>query len=100
MDIFSSRSSCDSSGCASAIKAQVAAELALDEDATVLVTELACMEEGCPPIETVIAVFHPNKPKVQFRLHRSMSDITTSDIQRMCAQQINSGLENSHGSSC
>jgi hypothetical protein len=100
MDIFASRGSRDSSKCANAIKAQVAAELALDEEATVLVTELACMEEGCPPIETVIAVFHPKMPKLQFRVHRPMSEITTRDIQKLCAQKINPLSENDNGSSC
>lgn len=27
-----------------------------DDDATLVVSELACTEPGCPPIETVIAV--------------------------------------------
>ena len=27
-----------------------------DDDATLIVSELACHEPGCPPIETVIAV--------------------------------------------
>ena len=63
MDIFSSRSS-RSSERSYEIKAQVTTALRLDEEATVMVSELACMEEGCPPVETVIAVFRPAMEKV------------------------------------
>jgi len=99
MDIFPSRGP-QSSERAGAIKALVAAELDLGEDATVLVSELACMEEGCPPIETVIAVFRPAMEKMQFRLHCSMAEITEGDIHKMCARQINSHSEKNHGSCC
>lgn len=81
----------------SEIKAWVADELGLDNEATVMVSELACMEEGCPPIETVIAVLRPAMPKLQFRLHRPMAEITAHDISEMCAQQVNSSSENTHG---
>ena len=97
MDIFTSRAP-RSSGRANKIKAQVAAALCLDEEATVMVSELACMEEGCPPIETVIAVFRPAMQKLQFRMHCPMAEITAHDIEEMCAQQVNSSRERSHGS--
>lgn len=99
MDIFSSRGP-RSSERANEIKAQVAAELSLDEEATVMVSELACLEEGCPPVETVIAIFRPAMEKLQFRLHRTMAEITTHDIREMCAQQVNSSSEKNHGSCC
>jgi hypothetical protein len=96
MDIFSSRSS-RSSEKANEIKVQVAAELGLDEQGTVMVSELACMEEGCPPVETVIVVFRSAMPKLQFRLHCAIAEITVHDIQKVCAQYVNSSLENHHG---
>ena len=97
MDIFSSRAP-RSSERANEIKAQVAATLGLDEEATVTVSELACMEEGCPPVETVIAVFRPAMQKLQLRMHCPISEITAHDIEEMCAQQVNSSSEKSHGS--
>ena len=97
MDLFSSRNP-RSSERANEIKEQVAAILGLDEEATVMVSELACMEEGCPPVETIIAVFRAGMDKLQFRLHRPISEITTHDIEEMCAQQVNSSSENNHGS--
>ena len=99
MDIFSSRSP-RSSERTNEIKAQVAVALDLDEEATVMVSELACMEEGCPPVETVIAVFRPAVNKLQFRLHRPILEITAHDIEEMCAQQVNSSSEKNHGNCC
>jgi hypothetical protein len=99
MDIFSSRSS-RSSERSNEIKAQVAAALGLDEAATVMVSELTCMEEGCAPIETVIAVFRPAMEKLQFRLHRPIAEITAQDIEKMCAQHVNSSSEKNHGNCC
>jgi hypothetical protein len=99
MDIFSSRNSRCSER-SNEIKAQVAAALGLDEEATVMVSELTCMEEGCPPVETIIAVFRPATDKLQFRLHRPISEITAHDIEEMCAQQINSSSEKNHGNCC
>jgi hypothetical protein len=99
MDIFSSRGP-RSSKHSYEIKAQVTAALGLSEEATVMVSELACMEEGCPPIETVIVVFRPAMEKLQFRLHRPMAEITVHDIEEMCAQQLNSSSEKNHGSCC
>jgi hypothetical protein len=99
MDIFSSRGPRNSER-TNEIKAQVATELGLDAEATVMVSELACLEEGCPPVERVIAVFRPSMEKLQFRLHHPMAEITAHDIEEMCAQQVNSSSERNHGSSC
>jgi hypothetical protein len=99
MDIFSSRSP-RSSERSNEIKAQVAALLGLGGEATVMVTELACMEEGCPPVETIIAVFRPAMDRLQFRLHRPISEITAHDIEEMCARQVNSSSEKNHGNCC
>ncbi len=82
------------------IKVQVAAELGLAEDTIVMVTELTCMEEGCPPIETVIAVFTSSGNKFQFKLHQPIAEITAEDIHRICKQRIDSSLEIHHGSNC
>jgi hypothetical protein len=99
MDLFSSRGP-RYSGRANEIKAQVASQLGLAEDATIMVTELACVEEGCPPVETVIAIFQPATQKLQFKLHRSISEITEQDIQEMCEKQINQASEKNHGNCC
>ena len=40
--------------------------LSLPDGAMVTVTELACLEEGCPPVETVVALLRPDAPPLQF----------------------------------
>ncbi|MCB0970162.1 MAG: hypothetical protein KDA97_01400, partial [Acidimicrobiales bacterium] len=37
----------------------VRAAFGLGDDAVVTVTELRCHDDGCPPVETVIAIFGP-----------------------------------------
>jgi hypothetical protein len=78
----------------SRIKRQVAALLAVSDDTTVMVAELACREEGCPPVETVIAVFQPNASKLQFKLHKPVAEVTEDDLARLCRNPTQS--EHSH----
>jgi hypothetical protein len=99
MDLFSGRSP-RTSDHTSEIKAQITAALGLNDEATIMVSELACMEEGCPPIETVIAVFRPAMEKIQFRLHRPIAEITTHDIEQMCAPYMTSTTEEDDGNCC
>ncbi len=62
------------------VKDWAAASFALAEDVTVMVTELRCTEEGCPPIETVIAILDtPGQPR-QFKVYKPMAEVTAEDI--------------------
>lgn len=56
------------------IKAWVRELLSLSEDTSVTVAELACRDEGCPDIETVIGVLEPGKPIRTFRVHTPLAD--------------------------
>lgn len=51
------------------------------DDVVVMVTELACSEPGCPPVETVIALMYPGKPR-QFKLHKPTREVTADDIRQ------------------
>ena len=58
----------------------------LSNEAAVLVTELQCTEEGCPQLETVIAILDtPGKPR-PFKLHKAMAEVTAQDIQQLLHQ--------------
>jgi len=72
------------------IKARVTELLALNDDATVMVTELNCQDEDCPEIETVIAVFRPGKAKIQTTLHSSIEEIAENEIELFCRNAQNS----------
>lgn len=64
------------------VKEWVRTAFELDEDISLLVTQLECKEENCPPLETVIAILEtPGQPR-QFKLHKGVSEITQNDVQR------------------
>ena len=63
------------------IKAALRAALSLPDSTTVTVTELACLEEGCPPIETVIGLLRPAAPALQHKLHKTTD---AEDLVQVC----------------
>lgn len=67
-----------------AIKAKVSEMLSLNQDVTVVVTELNCQDEDCPKVVTVIAIFVPSKPKIPTTLNSSIEEITDGQIERLC----------------
>lgn len=64
----------------SEIKGWVRELMDLPEDTAVTVAELACRDDGCPDIETVIGVLEPGKPIEKFRVHASMVEVTREDV--------------------
>ena len=66
------------------IKAMIAELLELDQDVTVIVTELNCQDDDCLEVETVIAIFRPEQPKLQITLHSSIEELTDAEIERSC----------------
>ncbi len=78
-----------------AIKAWVREELALDDDATVLVTELACTEPGCPPVETIIALMAVGQERRQAKVHKPIAALERQDI-RLLAEALRSGHAEVH----
>ncbi len=66
------------------MKETLRAALNLSEDATITVTELACLEEGCPPIETVIGLLRPGAPQLQHKLHKPTASIDAHDLSEVC----------------
>jgi hypothetical protein len=57
--------------------------LDVDDDTTVMISQLACTEPGCPPIETVVAVLSPGVPPRRWTLHLPVEQITTDDLSAM-----------------
>lgn len=49
------------------------------EGEVVMVTELACLEPGCPPVETVLAVLG-TRPARQLKIHKAIPDVTEADV--------------------
>ena len=65
------------------IKNWVRETFKLTEYETVLVTELKCHEEGCPPVETVIVVLREGTGKEQYKFHKRMDEISFEDIKNI-----------------
>ena len=59
--------------------------LALEDGATVMVSELRCTEDGCPPLETVIAVFAPDGGRLQLTVHKPLDGVTRGDVAAAAA---------------
>ena len=67
------------------IKQALREALQLSEDATVTVTELACLEEDCAPVETVFGLLRPNEPQLQHKVHKPTEGVDAQDLREVCA---------------
>ncbi|MCO5166261.1 MAG: nitrate reductase [Planctomycetes bacterium] len=67
-------------GRARELKAWAREALGLDDDVTILVSELTCTEPGCPPIETVFAILRGPGQQEQRKVHKPMSEVTREDV--------------------
>jgi hypothetical protein len=59
----------------------------LNDETTVMVTELECREPGCPPIETVIAVLKGPGNTQQYKIHKAANEVGLSDIQALVGKE-------------
>ena len=81
MNFFTSRSARSASNARIAeIRALVVKQLGLDDEATVMISEWACTEMGCPPIETIVAILCPDKPARKFKIHKAIGDIKDDEL--------------------
>jgi hypothetical protein len=57
----------------------------LSEDTPLIITELECAEEGCPPLETVIVILDtPGDPR-QYKVFKPLAEVTAEDIASVAA---------------
>jgi hypothetical protein len=55
------------------------ARFSLAEDVTILVSEVACMLPGCPPLETVI-VFWDADTRHHFKIFKPVAEVVHDDL--------------------
>lgn len=79
LDLFATRKKSNEAG---KIKDWARDILDLDDDAIVMVSELQCREENCPPIETVIAVMETGKEKQMFKIHKAIDELTETEVRQ------------------
>ena len=68
-----------------AIKRCLREALELPEDAIITVTQLACLEKGCAPLETVIGLRQVGKPRLQAKIHKTTDALLASHLHKVRA---------------
>lgn len=63
-----------------AAKRWVAEASGAPDDATILVTELACSEPGCPPYEVMMAVLAADGTRRQRKFHVRLTELTREHV--------------------
>lgn len=66
---------------AAQVRSWVRDVLAPDDERSVVVTELACSEPGCPPVETVIGLLAPGN-QTQHKIHKPLAEVVADDVLR------------------
>jgi len=56
------------------------ARFSLSEQATVLVSELACGMPGCPPLETVIAFWSDGNKRHHWKVFKPAAEVVEGDL--------------------
>jgi hypothetical protein len=69
--------------------------LHLSDDVVIMATELRCTEEGCPPLETVVAVMHEDGAQQQFKIRKALVDVLYEDVEEGAARMLR-GEEHEH----
>ena len=66
------------------IKHALVHTIALPEDAIITVTQLACLEEDCAPLETVIGLLQSGAPQLQHKVHKATDTVDARDLAQVC----------------
>jgi hypothetical protein len=72
-------------GSAQRIKDLVRAHFALDDGMTLMVSELRCHEDGCPDVETVIAVMGGGQANLTWKIAKPMAQVDAGDVAGLTA---------------
>jgi hypothetical protein len=70
-------------GDAQRIKKLVRERFSLNDDITIMASELHCHEDGCPDVETVIAVMSGPDQRETWKIAKPMTDIAEDDIRKL-----------------
>lgn len=67
-------------GDAERIKTLIRQHMKIDGEATLMVSELRCHEDGCPDIETVIALMTGADQRQSWKIAKPMAQIDEGDV--------------------
>ena len=62
------------------IKEALGKTLSVQNNATITVTELTCLEEGCPPVETVVALLKAGSDPLKHKIHKPAAELKAADL--------------------
>jgi hypothetical protein len=62
------------------VQAWTRAQVALEDDATVMVSELECRRPDCPPLETVVAFWDGGNGRRHFKVFKPMAEVAAGDL--------------------
>ena len=52
----------------------------LPDEATVMISEVACVVPGCPPLETVIAFWTDSGDRRHFKIFKAVAEVSADDM--------------------
>jgi len=55
------------------------------------VTQLACREEGCPPLETCISLHWDGRPSVAVTIHAAVAELDQDDVVQAVRKAVTAG---------
>jgi hypothetical protein len=62
------------------VQAWTRGRFALEEHATVMVSELECRRPGCPPLETVVAFWVADDERRHFKVFKPLAEVVLADL--------------------
>ena len=63
------------------IKDMVRKAWSVPENIIIMVSELRCHEEGCPDVETVIALMHDGAAPEKVKIYKPMAELNLEEIK-------------------
>jgi hypothetical protein len=87
---FNQRKGSDLPEKAAAIKLWTRQNLPLTDETVVSVSEFACAKPSCPNRQTVILVMSQDAPTQKISLHKTVADISETDVFDACLELLRS----------
>ncbi|MDC0158624.1 hypothetical protein OAI47_02625 [Rhodospirillaceae bacterium] len=63
------------------VKDMVRKAWSIPENVIIMVSELRCHEEGCPDVETVIALMHEEAEPEKVKIYKPMAELNLEEIK-------------------
>jgi len=63
-----------------AVRAWTRKRFKLSDEAAIMVSEVECTVENCPPLETVVAFWTEDEKRHQFKLLKPVAEVSYEDI--------------------